>query len=122
MKYFTLSEFDSPDEPGSSKHMNEDFLFRLDYARHKANTPFVITSGYRSEAHNNKVSKIGERSPHRRGLAADISTTNSRSRFLILQSLMGAGFTRIGIGKDFIHVDSDHADNCLLVDLIWHYY
>ena len=26
MKYFTLKEFDSPDEPGSGKHMDKEFL------------------------------------------------------------------------------------------------
>ena len=30
MKYFNITEFDSPDEIGSGKKMNEDFLEKLE--------------------------------------------------------------------------------------------
>ena len=40
MKYFTYQEFDSPDEPGSGKNMNADFLDLLDHAREEAEIPF----------------------------------------------------------------------------------
>ena len=54
MKYFNISEFDSPDVIGSGEKMNKEFLNRLDLARELADTPFKITSGVRSDAHNKK--------------------------------------------------------------------
>jgi hypothetical protein len=32
---------------------------------------------------------------------------NSRERFLIVSACIVAGFTRIGVGSGFIHVDDD---------------
>ena len=55
LKYFKLSEFDSPDQVGSGKKMNKKFLEKLDYARHNAGIPFKINSGYRTEARNTLV-------------------------------------------------------------------
>jgi hypothetical protein len=46
-------------------------------------------------------------SAHRYGVACDISAVDSRSRFLIIKGLLHAGFTRIGVGSHFIHVDAD---------------
>ena len=37
----------------------------------------------------------------------DIAITNSRRRFLLLEALLDAGFNRIGVSEDFIHVDMD---------------
>ena len=34
MRYFDISEFDSPDEPGSGQYMDDEFLEMLDNARH----------------------------------------------------------------------------------------
>ena len=82
------------------------FLLQLTKARKIAGVPFDIISGYRCPAHN---AAVGSRptSSHIKGLAADIRVMRSRSRFLILNALIKAGFTRIGIGKTFIHVDAD---------------
>jgi uncharacterized protein YcbK (DUF882 family) len=106
MKYFKLSEFDSPDLVGSGEAMDKEFLSKLDQARSLAGVPFKITSGYRSEAHNRKVGGVSG-SSHTKGLAADIACTDSVKRHKIITSLLKAGFTRIGIAKTFIHVDND---------------
>lgn len=106
MIYFKRQEFDSPDIKESGDLMDADFLKKLNLARHKAAIPFNINSGYRTKAHNKKVG--GKRnSSHLIGLAVDISCKDSRSRSIILKSLLAVGFTRIGIGKTFIHVDDD---------------
>ena len=106
MIYFKRQEFDSPDIKESGALMDPDFLKKLDLARHKAAIPFEINSGYRTKDHNKKVG--GKRnSSHLIGLAVDISYKDSRSRFIIVKSLMDVGFNRIGIGKTFIHVDDD---------------
>jgi uncharacterized protein YcbK (DUF882 family) len=106
MKYFKLSEFDSPDMVGSGELMDKEFLSRLDQARSLANVPFKITSGIRSEAQNKKVGGVSD-SSHLLGYAADIACTNSVLRHKILTALIKVGFNRIGIAKTFIHVDND---------------
>ena len=52
MKYFEISEFDSPDEVGSSKIMDAGFLEQIDLAREYAQIPFKINSGVRTPSHN----------------------------------------------------------------------
>jgi len=106
MKHFQLYEFDSPDLKGSGQFMDETFLSMLEEARTEANIPFKINSGYRTEKHNKKVGGI-KSSSHLKGLAADIKCVDSRSRFIIISTLINAGFTRIGIANTFIHVDCD---------------
>ncbi len=117
MKYFKLSEFDSPDMVGSGEAMDKEFLSKLDQARSLADTPFKITSGIRSEAHNLKVGGVSN-SSHLLGYAADIACNNSILRHKILTSLIEVGFNRIGIADTFIHVDNDPAKP---ENVIWTY-
>ena len=112
MKYFKLSEFDSPDEVGSGSNMDATFLEMLDDARGWAGIPFKITSGFRTPSHNAYVGgKIpnnkSKGSSHLFGYAADIACNNSSDREIILNALIEAGFRRIGIANTFIHVDND---------------
>jgi uncharacterized protein YcbK (DUF882 family) len=86
--------------------MEEELLKRLDFARELANTPFKITSGYRTKEHNRKVGGVPN-SSHCKGLAADIYCDSNINRWRIIDSLIKARFTRIGIGKNFIHCDID---------------
>ena len=113
MRYFTYEEFDSPDVPGSGHQMRDEFLEKLDLARGIAGVPFRINSGMRSYDWNRRVGG-SENSSHLTGWAADISATSSNRRFLIVKALMEVGFTRIGIGDTFVHVDSDvdKVENC----------
>ena len=122
MNHFKFSEFDcncnSCKSTGASGkvNMHSDFLEKLDFARTivRGKTPFIITSGYRCEAHNSAVGgrKRGpgsKGSSHMYGCAVDIAATTSTARFNITQALIEAGFNRIGISAKggFIHVDSD---------------
>jgi len=106
LKYFKLSEFNSPDIESGGEKMDEDFLKKLDSARDIAQVAFVINSGYRTPYHNAKVGGKSN-SSHLKGFAADIKCTDSRKRAIILMAVIAAGFNRIGIGKSFIHVDND---------------
>ena len=122
LKYFELSEFDSPDQENSGVNMDHTFLRMLDKAREIAGISFKINSGYRSETHNIKVggvprSETNRGSSHLYGFAADISCTNSNHREIIVRSLIQAGFTRLGVAKSFIHVDNDPNK----VDALWLY-
>ena len=114
LKYFKLSEFD--DAPGTGKNMKKEFLTKLDKARAIADVPFNITSGYRSKETNNRVGGVST-SSHLKGLAADISCKDSSTRQKIVNALIQAGFTRIGISNTFIHCDTDKDKQ----DAIWLY-
>jgi len=114
LKYFKLSEFD--DAPGTGKNMKKDFLKKLDKARAIADVPFKITSGYRSKETNKRVGGVST-SSHLKGLAADISCKDSSTRQKIVNALIKAGFTRIGIADTFIHCDTDKDKQ----DAIWLY-
>jgi len=117
LKYFDFSEFDSPDKPGSGeKYMDREFLEMLDEARGLAKIQFRITSGYRTKQHNLKVGGVST-SSHLIGRAADIWCQHTGKRWQIVSALMEAGFSRIGIARDFIHVDNDDQKP----DAIWTY-
>ena len=108
MKYFTFDEFDSPDKPGSGSLMKPSTLEKLDKARDIAGIPFVVNSGIRTPKHNKAVGGTDDSSHlEQKGYAVDLKCTDSRSRFIMFHALLKAGFTRIGIRKDFIHVDDD---------------
>jgi uncharacterized protein YcbK (DUF882 family) len=106
MRYFDLSEFDSPDLPGSGEEMKSSTLRMLDQARHIAGIPFVITSGYRTPQHNARVGGV-RGSSHKSGYAVDIRVRGSKERFAIIDAAIKAGFTRIGVSQNFIHLDND---------------
>jgi zinc D-Ala-D-Ala carboxypeptidase len=109
LKYFDLSEFDCPCEEGSGKYMDENFLIKLDTARDIAGVPFKINSGVSNSSHTNIPCN-----------AADISAKDSKSRFVIINALLQAGFTRIGIGETFIHCDTDTEKKS--PNVCWTYY
>ena len=106
-KYFNLEEFNCPCLPNSGVNMDKEFILKLEKAREIANIPFRISSGYRCEEHNEKVGGV-KNSSHLKGLAADIKVGSGNERYIILNSLILAGFKRLGIAKTFIHVDLDH--------------
>ena len=104
--FFEYSEFDSPDERGSYINMDVAFLNKLSKARELAAIGFKITSGYRSPAHNAKVGGVPS-SSHTNGHAVYIYAPTSTQKYIIINSLLQVGFNRIGIAKNFIHVDDD---------------
>lgn len=105
------------------ENMNVDFLAKLDEARRIAGIPFHINSAFRSKEDNERIYRelkkpVNKNSSHLRGLAVDISTTDSRTCFIVLQSLIAAGFTRMGVGSNFIHVDDDKEKS---QNVVWTY-
>ncbi|MGB0171667.1 MAG: D-Ala-D-Ala carboxypeptidase family metallohydrolase [Flavobacteriales bacterium] len=82
MRYFDISEFDSPDEPGSGQYMDDEFLEMLDNARHLAGIPFIINSGYRTKAANQNAGGL-RNSAHLDGFAADISANQEPIRAIL---------------------------------------
>lgn len=83
-----------------------NFLRKLNEARDLINIPFIILSGFRCPEHNKAVGGALH-SAHLKGLAADVLCKDSRSRYHMIKIFLDLGFHRIGVGRDFIHVDSD---------------
>ena len=111
-EYFTDKELQCP--CCKTLKMNEKFLEMLYTARMKAGQNFIITSGYRCDKHNAEIGSIYPNHPS--GRAVDIRCTYSCCREVIINSLIYAGFKRIGISDKFIHVDNMDA-----VEGIWLY-
>lgn len=108
VKYFRPSEFECQCFKCGLGFaaMDEDFLDRLDMARLYAGVKFKINSAMRCEKHNRDRDGF-EDSAHMKGLAVDIATPNSHVTNRVIYGLVKAGFHRIGIYEDFIHVDDD---------------
>ena len=102
MKYFKIEDFKC--RCCGEIKMEEEFLKRLDNARIHSSYPFFINSGYRCKAYNDSIGSK-ESSGHRKGCAVDIDYHHGNMGE-ILKCLLDEGFTRIGIGESFIHVDS----------------
>lgn len=81
-------------------------LEKVEQARRDFGKPFHISSWCRCEKHNKKCGG-SVTSSHLEGYAIDIKFTIVQEMFTALFYLITAGFTRIGIGGNFIHVDDD---------------
>jgi len=101
-QYFDISEFDCQ-HTGENK-MNPIFLSLLDRLRSECGFPFVITSGYRSPDHPIEAAK-SKPGTHSEGIAADIKVRGGFQRFTLVNEAIKIGFTGIGVGNDFVHVD-----------------
>lgn len=100
--YFSEKEFQ--DNKGKC-WMKERHMNLLLKARIIADVPFVVTSGCRNPSQNKEVGGK-ETSEHLTGEGCDVAASSSRIRFKIIEAAVLVGFTRIGIGKDFIHLGS----------------
>lgn len=106
IEHFSRESFECPCCKEGPEKMDSEMISDLDAAREAAGIPFVVTSGYRCPEYNAEVGAISS-SAHVRGYAVDIACGGSRSRHKIVTALKRQGFTRIGVAKDFVHVDSD---------------
>jgi uncharacterized protein YcbK (DUF882 family) len=106
IKHFKPSEFDDPTKPGSGEAMRWEIVSKLDMMREKTGLMMIVNSGFRTEAHNNRVGGV-DSSAHTGGWAADISVRDSRQRFLLRKAALAVGINRIGTAKTFLHFDCD---------------
>lgn len=91
----------------------------LDKIRGECGFPLRIVSGLRSKAQNDALQDSVSDSSHLSSLAVDVFCNDSSRRFKIIQAALANGIKRIGVGKDFLHLDiaTDKPQN-----VIWHYY
>lgn len=115
LQYFKISEFDSPDAPGSGQKMRVSTLMMLDAARGYSGIPYRVNSGVRTPEHNSELKESGsvKNSAHVKGYAADIDFkyNDLETAKKIAAGLVKAGFKRFGIyntpTSSFIHADND---------------
>lgn len=115
--YFNEQEFQACVPSCKQEQVNEASLARLDMCRSLAETPFVLSSAYRSKSYELSKGRSGK-GAHTEGRAFDIRCNNSAIRMRIVASALEVGFTRIGIGKTFIHLDDSPN---LTSNVIWLY-
>lgn len=86
--------------------MSDTLLKMLDLARCFYGRPIIINSAYRSKEYELSKGRAGT-SSHVSGLAVDIRCSNSVDRLDLVIALLSVGFRRIGISRNFVHVDID---------------
>jgi hypothetical protein len=96
--------------------MSPRFLEKLTVFRLIYGVPFTPNSAYRCPKHPLL-------SENHLGYAVDVPCRSSNDRWRIINAAIKAGFTRIGIGKDFVHIDCtpEHMFKETTKQLIWIY-
>lgn len=104
--------FDSKDAPGSGRCIDRKLLFKLILLQKRTGYPVLkrINSGVRSAAHNAKVGGVSN-SSHLipKCQAVDIHTPSRSIRDRLVIEARNVGFKRIGVGRNFVHLDVDSA-------------
>ena len=92
-------------EGPNGNHISQSLVLKLEIVRTAINKPMKINSGIRCLEYNRSI-KSSDTSSHIKCVAADISCTQMSDRHLLMSHLPKL-FERIGIHKNFIHVDID---------------
>lgn len=78
----------------------------------------LITSGYRPKSWELSKGRNGS-SSHTKRLAVDVSAESSHARYKIIVAAGAVGIPRIGVGKNFVHLDIDETKPH---PIMWTYY
>ena len=107
-EHFTKEEFDCQCGCGNGDIVIDQRLVNeLECVRVHYKKPMRITSGIRCLSHNRKIGSR-DTSSHIKGLAVDIGCNDMATRLELMKHLLrDAEFTRVGLHKEFIHVDID---------------
>ena len=87
------------------KDIKDDLARKVQKVRDILGRSITINSGIRCDRHNGNIG-ASETSSHIGGWAADLKTRGSADRYALLQAAIQV-FDRVGIAKNFIHVDVD---------------
>lgn len=101
-EHFSAYEFQCKCGCGERK-VSDDLVAKLEIVRQMYGSSIKITSGYRCLEHNTAIGG-SPGSSHIDGEAVDIACSTSGKRDLLV-GFLRTQFTRMGIAKDFIHVD-----------------
>jgi len=109
-------------KPEEVEGLDEEFVAKLDQARHIAGIPFKITSGLRTLETNKSIIGASPDSSHLQGLAVDLLVENDHEVSLIVDAAKAVGITRRGIYVDAknvpTHVHLDVATD-RVSEVIW---
>ncbi|MFM1976165.1 MAG: hypothetical protein RL145_1011 [Pseudomonadota bacterium] len=102
--HFTAAELACPCRKHCKGEYFHDprFLDALEAMRREVG-PIMIRSGHRCRSHNAAVGGV-QNSYHTKAIAADIAVTD-KNRARLLQAAVNAGFSGLGYGRSFLHVD-----------------
>jgi uncharacterized protein YcbK (DUF882 family) len=106
--HFKRSEFECQCKCGAD-NISQELVARLEIVRIAYGKSMRINSGLRCPTHNRSVgaSSTSNHLPHTEeqiGYAADIAVSGGQDRHKLVELLM-AQFQRLGVAKNFIHVD-----------------
>lgn len=107
-EYFTVNELECR---GTGEcHMQEDFMSMLVNIRREIDRPLIVSSGYRSPAHNARIGGAAN-SPHIHGRAVDIvcmgTVAYNLIRIALKHGMTGIGVSQKGPAENrFIHIDN----------------
>jgi hypothetical protein len=113
--FFKESEFICP--CCGKGYVNPSLLAILEITRALFGKPIIIESGYRCPKHNKEVGGVPD-SAHLTGEAADIRCFFAADRFILTKIFLSLGITRIGMAKNFTHID---ISKTLPQEVIWLY-
>ena len=85
--------------------IKQELAVKVQQVRDLVGRSIAINSGVRCARHNGNIG-ASETSSHIGGWAADLQTKGSAARYELLVAVMQV-FDRVGIAKNFIHVDVD---------------
>ena len=122
MTFFAESEFlcrCGRPECDALKAPARALVVMLEIMRGLYGEPLVVTSGLRCPAWN--AHEHGEPdSEHLTGEGADLACRRSGERWAMLEAARHAGFLRLGLGRDFLHVGMGPEPRAQRV--LWTYY
>ncbi|SVA45236.1 uncharacterized protein METZ01_LOCUS98090 [marine metagenome] len=93
--------------------IKQELAVKVQQVRDLVGRPIAINSGVRCARHNGNIG-ASETSSHIGGWAADLGYTGSGERYQLLNAAFQI-FDRVGIAKNFIHVDVDSTKSSRVV-------
>ena len=105
---------------GKYTELAPEFVEQLNDLEDFLGKPIIVTSGYRNPDHNTTVGGVSKSAHTEQPCwAADIACPDSATRYKIVDFAFRRNIKRIGIGRDFVHLDRSHN---LPEYTIWTYY
>lgn len=89
---------------GKVEGLNPDLINKLIEIEKKVKFELFINSGKRTEVENTKLLDAVPDSEHLTGDGADASAVEGYKKYKIIKAAIELGFTRIGVGRTFIHL------------------
>ena len=99
-------------------NISYELVKKLQELRMEYGAPMAVTSGVRCKKFNENLKGSAKFSSHLSGKAADIAIDNSKSRYRLVNTALKMGWKRIGVARQFIHLDIDETKG---QEVIWAY-